>query len=79
MERQQRTVLLAERRNDMREIKEAGYEANLVMIMSAAPLVTQTTRQLLFDFFLFRLRRAARVACWKTSLTPSPVLAEHSK
>jgi hypothetical protein len=28
---------------------------------------------------LDRVRRAARVAYWKTSRTPSPVLAEHSR
>lgn len=30
-------------------------------------------------FLLFRVRRAARVACSNTSLTPSLVLAEHSR
>jgi hypothetical protein len=32
-----------------------------------------------FDFFSFRVRRAARVACSNTSRTPSFVFAEHSR
>jgi len=32
-----------------------------------------------WPFFDLRLRRAARVAYWNTSRTPSPDLAEHSR
>jgi hypothetical protein len=39
----------------------------------------QRTRQWCFFLFALRARRAARVAYWKTSRTPSPVRAEHSR
>ena len=44
----------------------------------ASRRAVQSTRQLLFFFFFF-VRSAARVACSKTSRTPSLVLAEHSR
>lgn len=51
---------------------------------AAAPEYSQMPRHVykikhFFDFFSFRVSRAARVACSNTSRTPSFVFAEHSR